>query len=184
VHLTLACSDAFVNRWIQITIISSSTQRCDGCRRATCLKADLCPAYRAEGVFYAAKEELVNVLQEDVVSLAYLMDIFGRLNELTLSLQGYDKTINFIDVLSAFQAKLELWERKMTTSRTGMFPTLNELLEDTEDVRLNDNIKSKIINNLYSLRGEFANYFPDIARDDSAFVRNPYLVADTRGSLG
>jgi len=48
------------------------------------------------------KEELAKFLQ-DVASLAYLVDIFGRLNELTLPLQGHDKKIiNFIDVLTAF----------------------------------------------------------------------------------
>ena len=106
------------------------------------------------------KKELVKFLQKDVVSLAYLVDIFGRLNELNLSLQGQDKTIiNFIDALPAFQAKLKLWERKMTLGRTGI-STLNEFLEDNEDMRLNDDVKSKIINNLQYLRCEFAKYFP------------------------
>ena len=68
------------------------------------------------------KEDLVEFLHEDVVSLAYLVDIFSRLNELNLSLQGQDKTIvNFIDALSAFQAKLELWERKMTMAKWECF---------------------------------------------------------------
>ena len=49
------------------------------------------------------KEGLVRFLHEDVTSLAYLVDIFGKLNELNLSLQGQDKTIiDFIDALSAF----------------------------------------------------------------------------------
>ena len=68
------------------------------------------------------KEDLVKFLHEDVVSLAYLVDIFSKLNELNLSLQGQDTTIvNFIDALSAFQAKLELWERKMTMAKWECF---------------------------------------------------------------
>ena len=124
------------------------------------------------------KEDLVKFLHEDVVSLAYLVDIFGRLNELNLSLQGQAKTIiNFIDALSAFQAKFELWERKMTNDdKLGMFPTLNELIEDTEVMRLDDDVKLKIINNLQCLRSEFTKYFPETTRDDLVFVRNPYLV--------
>ena len=107
------------------------------------------------------KEDLVKFLHEDVVSLAYLVDIFGRLNELNLSLQGQAKTIiNFIDALSAFQAKLELWERKMTKGQLGMFPSLNEFIEDTEDMRLDGDVKLKIINNLQSLRSEFTNISP------------------------
>ena len=126
------------------------------------------------------KEDLVKFLHEDVVSLAYLVDIFGRLNELNLSLQGQAKTIiNFIDALSAFQAKLELWERKMTKGQLGMFPTLNEFIEDTEDMRLDGDVKLKIINNLQSLRSEFTKYFPETTRDDLVFVRNPYLVPNS-----
>ena len=95
-------------------------------------------------------------------------------------MQGQDKTIvNFIDALSAFQAKLGLWEKKMTMGQMGMFPTLNEFIEDAEDMRLDDDVKSQIINNLLSLRSEFAKYFPDTTRDDLVFVRNPYLVSDT-----
>ena len=126
------------------------------------------------------KEDLVKFLHEDVVSMAYLVDIISRLNELNLSLQGQDKTIvNFIDALSPFQAQLGLWERKMTMGQMGMFPTLNEFIEDAEDVRLDDDVKSQIINNLLSLRSEFAKYFPDTTRDDLVFVGNPYLVSDS-----
>ena len=103
-----------------------------------------------------------------MVSLAYLVDIFSRLNEVNLSLQGKDKTvIKFIDILSAFQAKLELWERKMAMDKTGMFPVLNALLEDN----------ANYIDNLQSLHSEFAKYIPDV-RDDLSFVRNLYLITD------
>ena len=126
------------------------------------------------------KEDLVKFLHEDVVSLAYFVDIFSRLNELNLSLQGQDKTIvNFIDALSAFQAKLGLWERKTAMGQMGMFPTLNEFIEDAEDMRLDDDVKSQIVNNLLSLLSEFAKYFPNTTRDDLVFVRNPYLVSDS-----
>ena len=60
-----------------------------------------------------------------------------------------------------------------------MFCTLNEFIEDTEDVRHDGNIKSKIINELRYLRCELAKHFHNIARDVLAFVRNPYLVAPT-----
>ena len=60
-----------------------------------------------------------------------------------------------------------------------MFYTLNEFLEDTEDVRHDDSIKSKVIDELQFLRFELAKHFPNISRDDLSFVRNPYLVART-----
>ena len=69
-------------------------------------------------------------------------DIFGRLNETNFSFQGHDKTIiNFINVLSAFQVKRESGEGKMTTSRTEIFYSLNEFLDDTEDMQHDNNDK-------------------------------------------
>ena len=66
----------------------------------------------------------------------------------------------------------------MTMGQMGMFPTLNEFIEDAEDMRLDDDVESQIINNLLSLRSEFAKYFSDTTRDDLVFVRNPCLVSD------
>ena len=48
-------------------------------------------------------------------------------------------------------------------------------------MRLDDNVKSRIIDNLQSLRCEFAKYFADITRDDLAIVRNSYLVSIFNG---
>ena len=66
----------------------------------------------------------------------------------------------------------------MTMGQMEMFPTLNEFIEDADDMRLDDDVKSQIINNLPSLRSKFPKYFPD-TRDDLVFVRNPYLVSDS-----
>ena len=60
----------------------------------------------------------------------------------------------------------------MTIGQVGIFPTLNELIKDTEGMRLDNDVKFKIINNLISLRSEFTKYFPDTARNDLAFGRN------------
>ena len=60
-----------------------------------------------------------------------------------------------------------------------MFYNLNVFFEDTEGVRHDDNIKSKIVDELQFLRCELAKHFPNISRDDLSFVSNPYLVART-----
>ena len=41
----------------------------------------------------------------------------------------------------------------MTIGRTEMFHNLNEFLKDTEEVRFNNSVKSKIVNNLQSFSG-------------------------------
>ena len=66
----------------------------------------------------------------------------------------------------------------MTTSKTEMFCTPIEFLEDTEDVQYDDNDKD-YIGKLQLLRFELAKHFPDISRDDLACVRNPYLIVGT-----
>ena len=68
----------------------------------------------------------------------------------------------------------------------GLFPTLNELIEDAENMRLDDDVKSDYQQSfislrskfakyfvLVSLRSKFAKYFPDSARNDLLFVRDP-----------
>ena len=76
-------------------------------------------------------------------------------------MQGKDKTIiNFIDLLSAFIANLDLLKRKLERGKIGMFPALNEFVEDHEN-ELSGNIKSHITIHLQSLRQEFTKYFPD-----------------------
>ena len=43
--------------------------------------------------------------------LAYVEDIFTRINTLNISLQGRDATVvDFVDKVRAFLIKLELWE--------------------------------------------------------------------------
>ena len=55
------------------------------------------------------KEAIIKFLKDDAVLLAYLADIFGKLNELNISLQARDKIIiNFMVTLSVFNVKLEL----------------------------------------------------------------------------
>ena len=56
--------------------------------------------------------------------------------------------INFIDILSTFRVNLKLWERKVALDEIGMFPALNELLEDNYDMRLDGNVMSLIMVNL------------------------------------
>ena len=59
----------------------------------------------------------------------------------------------------------------------GIFSILNEFLEETDDMYLDDNTKLQIISHLYYLHKEFLKYFPDVDRDDLAYIRNPFVVA-------
>jgi hypothetical protein len=58
------------------------------------------------------KSELANHLvgTDWLSELAYLIDMFGNLNELNLSLQGRNKNIiTYVDKVTAFMKKIYLW---------------------------------------------------------------------------
>ena len=60
--------------------------------------------------------------------LAYLADIFGRLNKLNLKLQGTElNLITFKDTLRGFIAKLQNWRRKVDLGNIAMFEIISDL---------------------------------------------------------
>ena len=60
-----------------------------------------------------------------ITCLAYIVDIFSRLNILNKSLQGADAVVtDAVDKLKSFQMKLELWETKVKKGNVEMFETL------------------------------------------------------------
>ena len=64
-----------------------------------------------------------------VARLSYLSDIFSKLNELNLALQGKDKhVLNFFDNVCGFMDKLKLWERKCENGDTSCFLQLDTYL--------------------------------------------------------
>ena len=61
--------------------------------------------------------------------LAYLSDIFGKLNELNLQLQGKDKHLPQVtDKITAFTRKLAMWGRRLEEGKTDSFENLQEFV--------------------------------------------------------
>uniref|UniRef100_A0A671KL09 HAT C-terminal dimerisation domain-containing protein n=1 Tax=Sinocyclocheilus anshuiensis TaxID=1608454 RepID=A0A671KL09_9TELE len=61
--------------------------------------------------------------------LAYLADIFSRLNELNLELQGTDTSVlHMYDRVSSFMKKIDLWRRKCQDGDLSSFPRLNSCI--------------------------------------------------------
>ena len=68
--------------------------------------------------------------KEWLKKLAYLTDIFTRINLLNKSLQGrFTTIIDFVDRIRAFLMKLELWEAKVSVGELDFFKTCQQLLE-------------------------------------------------------
>ncbi|KAJ3609889.1 hypothetical protein NHX12_021983 [Muraenolepis orangiensis] len=98
--------------------------------------------------------------EQFLMKLAYLSDVFGKLNELNLQLQGRDKHLpHLADKISAFTRKLEMWGRCLDQGNTDAFENRTELAEssDCEATTVIPCPKQHIS----SLMGLFQQYFPN-----------------------
>jgi hypothetical protein len=110
------------------------------------------------------KLDIAAHLQDSIwlAKLAYLTDIFERLNSLNVSLQGKNVTImDFHDKLHGFVATLE---KKYT-----LFPRLQKVSEEKQGIEVED-----IETHLRSLKCEFERYFPDVDPSKFDMIRNPF----------
>ncbi|CAM1323965.1 ZBED8 (predicted) [Pycnogonum litorale] len=106
--------------------------------------------------------------------LAYLTDIFTRMNDLSVSLQG--KNINILkccEKLNAFKEKLPLWCRRVKRGNLSNFPTLEEMVDDNESVI--PSVCEEIVAHLEILSKSFDGYFAAGKLETSEeWIMNPY----------
>ncbi|KAM4598750.1 protein FAM200A-like [Polymixia lowei] len=143
---------------------------------------------RAE-VFVFLKEHLhpLAATFEDaewIVRLAYLADVFTKLNDLNLSLQGKDSHIlNMYDKVNGFIKKVNLWERKCKDGDVSFFPLLDAHLATTDVDR--GPVMKMVKVHLSKLNTDFNQYFQDIEATSAKldWVRNPFSVSESSSSL-
>ncbi|XP_075325271.1 LOW QUALITY PROTEIN: zinc finger BED domain-containing protein 5-like [Odontesthes bonariensis] len=117
-------------------------------------------------------------LSEDTVwlsELAYLSDIFLRLNDLNLGLQGL--SVNVFDVkdkISAALKKMELFEIRAKAGDVSAFPSLESFLSDN-GLQLDDSVRDNVIAHLVSLRQQLREYFPVTPKENN-WMRNPFNI--------
>ena len=110
---------------------------------------------------------------EWLTRLAYLGDVFSRLNELNLGLQGLSATIfNLRDKIEAMIKKLELWSGCIIKGDTQVFPSLHDFLCANE-LKLTDSVKCDIKKHLSELAAQLRRYFPE-TDDTNNWIRYPY----------
>ena len=106
--------------------------------------------------------------------LAYLSDIFSRMNDLSVSMQG--KNINILkcyEVLNAFKEKLHLWCRRVKRGNLANFRSLEEVTD--EDESLIPSVREEIMNHLEILSKSFDGYFGVGELETSEeWIINPY----------
>ncbi|XP_065254448.1 zinc finger BED domain-containing protein 5-like [Emys orbicularis] len=106
-------------------------------------------------------------------SLAYLADIFSRINDLNLSLQGLNITVfNVQDRVESMIKKLQFWESCLENNQTECFSNLHDFLAEHK-LQLDQCTKTNITAHLKGLCTTFRDYFPAISGDND-WIRNPF----------
>ena len=109
--------------------------------------------------------------------LAYLSDIFERINTLNTSLQGKECNVYTAhDQVSGFMKKLDVWCARIGRGSVEMFPTLEDTLEKTAQPL--SSVKPVISAHLSGLRDQFGEYFGEEPLGNQ-WVRNPFSFPPT-----
>uniref|UniRef100_UPI00358E7D1C protein FAM200C-like n=1 Tax=Myxine glutinosa TaxID=7769 RepID=UPI00358E7D1C len=123
-------------------------------------------------VFLEEREcDLIGALESFSFSSA---DIFTRMNDLSVSLQG--KGINILktcEKLNAFKEKLRLWRQIMERGNLSNFPSLEEMVDDAGSIT--PTVREEIVAHLEMLSESFDGYFAagDLKISEE-WIMNPY----------
>ncbi|KAF7643439.1 hypothetical protein LDENG_00239370 [Lucifuga dentata] len=104
--------------------------------------------------------------------LAYLSDIFDRINTLNTSLQGKEcHVFSAQDQVSAFRKKLDLWCARIEWGSVEMFPSLEDAVSKA-GLQM-DSVQQVVIVHLKGLHEQFGEYFGEETLANQ-WVRNPF----------
>lgn len=118
-----------------------------------------------------------------LTNLAYLADIFDRLNGLNMSMQGPNTNImSLADKVIGFVKKMERWTAQVEKGSVEMFDGLHEFIEENE-LHLDDGTKTSITNHLRGLIGHFKRYFQEETKENNEWIRLPFIATTTGSNL-
>ncbi|XP_055908389.1 zinc finger BED domain-containing protein 5-like [Eupeodes corollae] len=114
-----------------------------------------------------------------ITKLAYLADIFEKINETATTLQGKSITVFFArDKLESLKRKINFWLSCVQENNVECFPVLHEFLQENL-LELKADIRNVIAFHLVSLERSMLDYFPD-TNTDIEWVQNPFLMKTTK----
>ncbi|GFW31958.1 uncharacterized protein TNCV_54391 [Trichonephila clavipes] len=105
---------------------------------------------------------------------SYLVDIFEKLNDLNLSLQGeISAIITSASKIQAFKNKHSLWQTELNKNNTDMFPCLNDFFKENNiDIFT---LKNIISNHIEELKEKFSRRFKDFPENVLDSIRDPFF---------
>jgi hypothetical protein len=113
-----------------------------------------------------------------LVKLAYLGDIFSRLNQLNSSLQGVSISIFDVqDRVKAMVAKIDWLCAALQLDDFSPFTNVNSMLES--GMIMSEESKEMILSHLQHIKEQFNNYFVDVFTEIDSFkwIRDPFNTA-------
>ena len=125
------------------------------------------------------KNEYIKRLRDEefLLKLTYLADIFSKLNELNLYLQGSNASDIFAvhDKIRAFMKKLLLWKSCIENEKYNCFETLETFIVENQ-VQPKMNVVSAISTHLSLLKINFEDYFGEEMKklDLLNWICNPF----------
>lgn len=109
-----------------------------------------------------------------LLKLAFLTDIFERLNILNKSLQGNNTDIfQLTSKVEAFKKKLMLWENSLKNGDCSMFSTLNQFLKESS-LTLKEEEKNILTQHLTRAQSYFEDYLPKDEIKAQQWVNDPF----------
>jgi hypothetical protein len=103
-----------------------------------------------------------------------LADIFSRINEFNLSLQGLNISVFSVqDKIESMMKKEQFWERCIESNQTECFCNHHNSLIGNQ-LKLDQNTKTNITAHLRGLSATFKEYFPVLSDSSNNWIRNPF----------
>ncbi|XP_059375528.1 zinc finger BED domain-containing protein 5-like [Carassius carassius] len=107
-----------------------------------------------------------------LMKLAYLTDIFQKLNELNLQMQGSNTHLpHLADKITSFTRKLEMWEQRVTEGNIDSFENLKSFIEVN---KLQNTVIPCMKAHISALQKHFQRYFPVQDPTQYDWIRDPF----------
>lgn len=126
-------------------------------------------------LFYGRNGRLCD--QNKMCLLAYVTNIFGKLNELNMGMQGQNKHImQMSDRVNGFRGKLAFWRDNLSKGNCAPFPQLCKFLTDNSIV--DQSPTQRMTDHLKSLEEHFTTYFRGLDMSQFDWVIDPTIYCD------
>ncbi|XP_030298054.1 zinc finger BED domain-containing protein 5-like [Sparus aurata] len=132
------------------------------------LRDEICIFLEEEGSDFAQKFKCNKFLMK----LAYLSDMFLKLNEVNLQMQGKNTHLpHLADKITSFIRKLEMWQQRVKNGNIDSFENLKSFIEVN---KLQNTVIPCMEAHFSALQKHFQRYFPVQDPKEHDWIRDPF----------